>query len=74
MKHFDTRLRRLEAQTPAPDWTVGEGLSSLLKAFKAAADGAAEEPLALDPRGGGLPRLLAEARALRDAPPSPPKD
>ena len=67
MPNFDTRLRRLEAQTPEQSWRHTEGLASLLayarqhppeaRAWEGDAD---PEPLDLESTPMG--RLLAEAR------------
>ena len=61
MKHFDTRLRRLEAQTPEHSWRHTAGLASLL-AYARQHPPEGEEPLDLESTPMG--RLLAEARRV----------
>ena len=58
------RLGRLERAQAGGDWRQGSGLSSLLKAFEAAAADADPEPLDLE--GNPMARLLDEAKRWKE--------
>ena len=67
MRHFDTRLRRLEAQTPEQSWRHTAGLASLLASARQHPPEGEEDEEPLDLESTPMARLLAEARRAVEA-------